>query len=611
MPESMHEEIANQDNYALPAMQPVNRHKVYQEFKQFKRSKDSRSMLAICKSGSPQFELQVQQEFLKAYVQKYPNWKKLVLYHQIGSGKTCTAITIAEEYIKMHPNNKVTIILPARLRTNFLDELLSPCGMQQYISKDDHIAYFSDETKPSLKKAIKQQFMNNIENKYEIISFEQFRSIAETFGTSDLKGWMQEFTNNRLIIVDEVHNMLSSSFKRSDYELVLNSNSLLQPSKIAAINTILFLLMNRYANSSSKMLYLTATPLFDNIKQLRLFVNMLKPDQEIAQNASIKEQIEHLRGMISYFPGTSKKAYPTSQVIQYSIPITSLQETQLNLFDVWDFAQSDEEISNAFLIHDRQQELICVPIGWNLESLDDYELLYKRRKLVAPKIVNAIANIKRFPGKHVVYSTFIHKGLSFVEFILQKQGWINILDVLNDRQLWARKKQKVYAVWDGLTTDTEKQQIKSIMNNIDNINGDRCRVLLGSPSMKEGVSFKHVQHLHVLDPVWNQSSLSQLYGRVIRYCSHVDIPSKDPVLQRKVDIHTYITKNNSTTEQKTADEIIYDIIIPRKAKQIKIAEDALKKVSIDYFLFRDLYMRRSNTSPAVSFDSKHHSKLHI
>ena len=60
----------------------------------------------------------------------------LLVYHNIGSGKTCTAITMAEEYISQNDGNQVKVILPARLRTNFIDELMSPCGMDIYISKD-------------------------------------------------------------------------------------------------------------------------------------------------------------------------------------------------------------------------------------------------------------------------------------------------------------------------------------------------------------------------------------------------------------------------------------------------------------------------------------------
>ena len=40
-----------------------------------------------------------------------------------GTGKTYTSITIAETIKSINPNMKILVILPARLKTNFIDEL--------------------------------------------------------------------------------------------------------------------------------------------------------------------------------------------------------------------------------------------------------------------------------------------------------------------------------------------------------------------------------------------------------------------------------------------------------------------------------------------------------
>ena len=67
-----------------------------------------------------------QQIFLQNYVKdNYDNIDKLLLYHGIGTGKTRSSILIAEEIMKNHKKMKAIIILPARLKTNYIDELLS------------------------------------------------------------------------------------------------------------------------------------------------------------------------------------------------------------------------------------------------------------------------------------------------------------------------------------------------------------------------------------------------------------------------------------------------------------------------------------------------------
>jgi DNA polymerase III delta prime subunit len=160
---------------------PKKRLEIYKNFKKYLQHKDTRSMDDICMSGTTEFQtefqLQSQQKFLAEYMIAYPNWDKLLLYHQIGSGKTCTAITMAEEYLKTYPKNKINVVLPARLKSNFIDELISPCGFGKYISNEDFIKFNDSATSENAKKQIRTRFMKAIEEKYNIMSFEKLKII--------------------------------------------------------------------------------------------------------------------------------------------------------------------------------------------------------------------------------------------------------------------------------------------------------------------------------------------------------------------------------------------------------------------------------------------------
>ena len=98
--------------------------------------------------------------------------------------------------------------------------------------------------------------------------------------------------------------------------------------------------------------------------------------------------------------------------------------------------------------------------------------------------------------------------------------------------------------------------------------------------------------MHLLDAVWNLSAKDQVEGRAVRFCSHVDIKPEHikAGLKRTVVIHVYkmIPRTGGLTKM-TCDQIIYDIIIPKKALLVKAGESALKKVSLDHYLFRELY----------------------
>jgi hypothetical protein len=162
---------------------------------------------------------------------------------------------------------------------------------------------------------------------------------------------------------------------------------------------------------------------------------------------------------------------------------------------------------------------------------------------------------------------------------LKKNGWNNFIED-------GIKKNKTFVIWDASLNDDNKQEVKNILNSISNIDGSNIKIILGSPSIKEGISFKHIQHLHQIDPVWNSSAKTQVEGRCIRYKSHDDIPLNHPTLKREVIIHNYISVARvNGLISKSCDSKIYYEIIKKKAKIISIIEKLLKKVSIDYYLW--------------------------
>lgn len=147
----------------------TSRTKTYFDYKKYKQLKDNRTMDQICSNSNGKFELQIQQKFMKEQMHPSKKWQNLLLYHNIGSGKTCTGITMAEEWLSQKPTNKVTVILPARLKTNFIDELLSQCAFQKYISDEDLKIFNGNDI--SKKKAIKSAFTKKIQESYDIFTF--------------------------------------------------------------------------------------------------------------------------------------------------------------------------------------------------------------------------------------------------------------------------------------------------------------------------------------------------------------------------------------------------------------------------------------------------------
>lgn len=584
----------------------MKRSDIYRDYKKYEKHKDNRTMEELCINPENEFNLQVQQNFLKEYVQNNPDWKKLLLYHEIGSGKTCTAITIAEDFLSINPLNKITIILPARLKTNMIDELISPCSMNKYISNEEYILYNKCDTPLKIKNNIKKKFINVIYEKYNILSFEKFR-INMLLHKSNIINYIKSFSKNNLIIIDEVHNLFSTNYDNKNYIEIETIGEIKKNFK--GLNTILLKLISKYADDSCKMLLLTATPIFNDIDQLKELTLIMTPEAKIEKNYKLSNLIEYLRGKISYFPGISLNAYPTSIYNYHNIIISKTQDEKIN-----EIIEKNEDPENpdkeSFLSNQRQCSLSCLPD--NLKVKTNMNMVLSNMPEYSPKIYDLINNIKNNIGKQIIYTSFIDTGINVIVEVLKKNGWISLKEVINDIKLWNKYKNKIYAIWSGSIKDNEKQLIKSIINNTNNLFGEKLKIIIGSPSIREGISFKHIQNIHILDPVWNISAKKQIEGRAIRFCSHIDIDEvRDFPLKRNViiDIYQLIPRLKGELIE-TPDQKIYNIIEKKKESVIK-GENALKKVSIDYHLFKKIYSTLPTSSPLSSKSNSQKSNISI
>ena len=62
------------------------------------------------------------------------------------------------------------------------------------------------------------------------------------------------------------------------------------------------------------------------------------------------------------------------------------------------------------------------------------------------------------------------------------------------------------------------------------MNGNLIRVILGSRVAGEGLDFKNIRDIHILEPWYNLSKLDQAIGRAIRNCSHIDMNIEERIV---------------------------------------------------------------------------------
>lgn len=260
--------------------------------------------------------------------------------------------------------------------------------------------------------------------------------------------------------------------------------------------------------------------------------------------------------------------------------------------------------------------------------------LFKLENLIyfSTKYVTVLNNInnnivgKNNPGISFIYSRFITLGINLLEEILNQNGYINYQDTIKNykhvrcyycgviQKKHSNIKHEYYpSTYLSITGEKEfevdedkKNIINTVFNKSSNSTGRYIKILLGSSVLTEGISFKNMKDVHILEAQYTLTNIDQIIGRAIRYCSHNDIMSESNQYP-KVNIYKYIGYINN--DDISSEESIYKKA-EIKYKTVKQFERIMKETAVDCPLnyngnvFSEEYNKyknceKTNTCPAV------------
>ena len=103
--------------------------KINSLFSKYKEELTSDEQTFSCDSGaSSEFNMLTHQKIVRDYINIYTPYRGTLLFHGLGSGKSCSSIAIAEG---LKEDKNIIIMTPASLRTNYIEEL-KKCGDELY-----------------------------------------------------------------------------------------------------------------------------------------------------------------------------------------------------------------------------------------------------------------------------------------------------------------------------------------------------------------------------------------------------------------------------------------------------------------------------------------------
>ena len=213
----------------------------------------------------------------------------------------------------------------------------------------------------------------------------------------------------------------------------------------------------------------------------------------------------------------------------------------------------------------------------------------------SPKMASVCDAIRRSEGIVMVYSQYIDGGVVPLALALEEMGFAKFGTSQQTKSLW--KKPPVEAV-DATTMKPRShvqdfQQATYIMitgdkmyspNNTadiayakhkDNRDGSRVKVILISKAGSEGIDFKHIRQIHILEPWFNMNRIEQIIGRGVRNLSHCALPFE----KRNVQIYLHSSRFEGDDEEPV-DLYVYRLA-ERKSVQIGKITRLLKTTSVD------------------------------
>jgi hypothetical protein len=267
-----------------------------------KKNKDAISCDTIGLSNG-EFSLLTHQKIVRDYMNLYTPYRGLLLYHGLGSGKTCTSIAIAEG---MKDYKKVIVLTPASLRMNYMEEL-KKCGdliykKNQYwewignpemfepiakilnISKESvrkrRGAWFVNIKKKSNyseltndeKKTLDAQLNEMIDSKYTFIHYNGIRTKRLGELTND---FTTNLFDNAVVIVDEAHNLISRIVNKIKKEKDIDEDD--QGEKAHAPKHLASKLYEYLLSAkNAKIVLLTGTPVINYPNEFGILFNILR-----------------------------------------------------------------------------------------------------------------------------------------------------------------------------------------------------------------------------------------------------------------------------------------------------------------------------------------------
>lgn len=266
----------------------------FHESKQEPIAKKYATKKESCRS-TEDFELSSVQRFIGRLLSPNTPYNSALLYHGVGVGKTCAAITVCEAYLEMNPGQKVIIIAPPNIQEGFRRTIFDMDGLtigtgessntHRGCTGNTYLA-LSGTFKERNKAVIESRIEKVIKSRYDFFGYTSFYNYINNITKAIPKSASayeqrkrdlirREFSN-RAIIIDEAHNLrdiFAVDLEEEDTKDFVTEGD--AADSTAGKRLTPFLRDVLRISEGITLVLMTATPMYNSYTEIIFLINLL------------------------------------------------------------------------------------------------------------------------------------------------------------------------------------------------------------------------------------------------------------------------------------------------------------------------------------------------
>lgn len=319
---------------------------------------------SISKEQCSGFEKTLYQHLMQHYLSIRSPYRGLLLYHSLGTGKSCSSITIAESLLTSHrmtDEPSIYVVSTGTLHKSYEGQIFSLShkssleDLRDQCTSDHYLRLIGRTQMPKTEKerdALQRDVHEMIKKRYKFITYHRFASKLEKL---DKKGELHTF-RDKVIIIDEAHNLRDVDMEQS--------KALTQP---------LIRLLKKAENN--RLVLLSATPMYNEPEEILWVLSLLCANDK--RNILDPEKLPALFKNNRLVPSTKKIIEQlSSEYISYirgSSPFTFPLRVSPEILGIPVLKQSitDDDVKDPYWPTYYKDGLVPTPLGsFQLEALD-------------------------------------------------------------------------------------------------------------------------------------------------------------------------------------------------------------------------------------------------